>query len=258
MKRHDPTITLFSFQDIITSVMGIMILIILVMALQLVTQRVAAEQEVTSPMNLEALREKVQELRRQLAELSATDPADPVRVEILKLNDAEIQAQLQELEQQNNDLKQTIANHREELARSQTADRISRAERLSRAEQELADIQRQIASTRAEIQRLRDTPLIFLRGWGGRRGAILIVQCDQHGYLAAPATAPDQGIRLKSSGRVKEWLDRDRDDSRHVIIAIKRGGVKQADTLREMLRIEGLTFGLEILADNENLVLAAK
>ncbi|GAB6167500.1 hypothetical protein JCM19992_35000 [Thermostilla marina] len=63
-RRSGPSVSLFSFQDIITSVMGILLFVALLLALKLFQTSVQAQQ--TATIDIEALRQEIAELEREI------------------------------------------------------------------------------------------------------------------------------------------------------------------------------------------------
>ncbi|MBQ6471369.1 MAG: hypothetical protein IJJ33_05260, partial [Victivallales bacterium] len=77
MRNRGVPISLFSFQDIITSLTGVMIIGILVIALQLVDS--IRKKQATPPLDpeFEEMQRELAELRRQLQMYSETEMEEP-------------------------------------------------------------------------------------------------------------------------------------------------------------------------------------
>ncbi len=86
MPRRDdaPAISLFSFQDIITSITGIMFLVVLMLVLLILDVREVAEPGRPSAADIAALRDRLHSLRRELALRSAGDRELEARIAALR------------------------------------------------------------------------------------------------------------------------------------------------------------------------------
>ena len=99
MKEHGSPISLFSFQDIVTSLTGIMIIVILVIALQMIETMQEALHDPPPTKEYSELQQRINDLRSKLATLKNDDAPLPEGWEELLNNSPETLSSIREKEQ---------------------------------------------------------------------------------------------------------------------------------------------------------------
>ena len=117
-KDNTPAISFFSFQDIITSITGIMFLVVLILVLLVVTRSKTAVAAGKVDLEIAELRQKIEQLKTAVAESASRRDTLRQRIsELEKLDAASLPAKREEL------LRQLIPTFRspEEVNRSVAA-----------------------------------------------------------------------------------------------------------------------------------------
>ena len=85
-KDNSPAISFFSFQDIITSITGIMFLVVMMLVLMILIQPDAAQKQKEQAVSdqLKTLREEMQKLKTALDELNQRSEVQRKRIDELK------------------------------------------------------------------------------------------------------------------------------------------------------------------------------
>lgn len=124
--------------------------------------------------------------------------------------------------------------------------------------EESARLDDAISRAEKELTRLRKTGVIFLSGVDGIRDRLILAQCDVRGFSVAKPENAQHGMRYKTKFAVEEWFKANVLDDHHIVIAIKPGGVDRFLRLQSYLQQRKLSFGIELLDDDENLVVTAE
>lgn len=253
-KTSNP-VSLFSFQDIITSVTGIMILVTLLMALEL-SQRVIASPRVQTMVVSRQLENAVadadadiQQLEAQLAERDArlrqfaamdrrklTADARDTRRQIEQLD-----AETQHLATQADDARQ---RQREMEARQQ-------AKRQELAE--LDELNRQIAELEERLRKLKSSDRVIYNPAQGTSKEAWLVEVAGQTLQAAPMgrAARPLAFAVTSAGQVPttflQWLDSRDKNSEYLVLMVKASGVGIFDRLKEELARRGFDLGFDVV-----------
>lgn len=150
MKDRGTPISLFSFQDIITSLTGIMIIVILVIALQMLETVQQSQDAPPPPQEYTDVQKTLEELKARLHALeNQQEPLPEEWLEILNSTPEAIEAMRKREEARNESLKKkkqsnqkTIETLKEKYAAIQ--------EKLNKAEQELKELQQSLETPLAE------------------------------------------------------------------------------------------------------------
>lgn len=284
-RSKDVAISLFSFQDIITSVTAIMILLVLILTLELITR------EATKGMAAED-RRVAQELQRSVAEMehrldklrqeaataraNATDAAGFSAKESAEQTaqaerDAkELREQIHQLEVQLRSAQSTRRAAEGSLARSQadTAEATAEQARVVAAragEMEAANSAEKSRQTN-EAKQAREGPtaartLVFNAPPGSTLKPLL-VEISKDGLVAAgtdgasPTRFSWNLLGLPSG--FGEWL-KARDKRReYVVLILRPSGVDRYDATREAVVSAGFDLGTELIGEQMSLVLGPR
>lgn len=262
-RRRASPFSLFSFQDIITTVSGIVILIMLILAIELVQRKPqsrAAQTDSLVAQLEESIDEAVQEANRlrealeQGAEVVAkTAGSVPGKVEAdlraVEERLAKIEAELARLaEQEQATSDEVVAAQAERFDRRGEADELSR---LQKELEELEETRRKIASGEQRIfnQVAADGRLQWLVQLQGNR--ILIAQPGIDGR-PLKLEQPSAKDRVAAFGN---WLARRSPRSDVLFLWIGPDAVEESDELRKLMDASGYSdYGFDVLGPDEQYV----
>lgn len=137
-KQNDESaISLFSFQDIITSLTGIMFLVVLLLVLVMLTNKKPTAEEVVVDPQSQQLQQQIQQLKAELAALQQDRSTLDEELEKLRqLSPEVLEARKNELYEQLQQTRQAITQEKETLTRNQ--------QQLQAWQQLLADTQQEL------------------------------------------------------------------------------------------------------------------
>ena len=144
-KDNSPAISFFSFQDIITSVTGIMFLVVLILILMLLMRKSPDPAEQAEISQTKALQEELSALQQNLAALEESSKQEEKRLEELsRMNPEEIPGRLASLNAMLRALEARNREAREKLAESRTL--------LEAVREDNATLKKSVGDMRTEVR----------------------------------------------------------------------------------------------------------
>lgn len=248
-------ISLFSFQDIITSVTGIMILTTLLLALELINRTQGsppvqtAEHTKTSQQTSGELRTEIENLRQQL---SAAD--QDVR-DYPSLNAAELDRMVQStaqstkrLQSELNTLQTKLSNKLNESKQVEDQTKQDKQE----GEQQLKKLEQQIADAEQTIAEVEGSNRVYYSsGVQGKR--MWVVEITASGLVVAEMGVQSVPKNFSSVDAFKQWLDTLELNDHALFLLIKPGG---AVTFRQVQKhISGnMDYGYQVVAADQQVL----
>ena len=251
-RRDESPVSFFSFQDVITSVTGILILVTLLLTLELVARGEAAPAAIEQEPSASELRGRLRDgeqqlsrLKKQTAELQAilgeAATASPVAAE----EDVEVlEREIRAARDRGRQLRNEVAAAESELQTARTAAE-SDANRAAEAQSAAAESQRRLEAFRQSKR------LVVLPG-GDERKKPLLVECAGGGVTVASLEG-DGGLRVlqkwqgEAVGELLEWA-RSRDaGTEYFLVMVRPDGVSAGKRAILLLREAGFDVGWEPL-----------
>lgn len=282
-RSRDVAISLFSFQDIITSVTAIMILLVLILTLELITRAatkgVAAEDRRVAADLRRSLLEREQELLK--VQQRAGDAQDSAReaagysLKTITRRLAAAQRQEQtlhdEIERLEMQMTRADAARREAESRLTTAqaadhdsghDRAQETELLARTMEEANERERVRQAAEAKTARAVGTgarTLLFNPPPDEGLEPLLVEVSEQGISTAATRAAPSRTFPWALLGGPSQafgaWLA-DHDTSReYVVIILRPSGIDRYDAVRETVTAAGFALGTELIGEGMDVVM---
>ena len=260
-------VSLFSFQDIITSITGIMFLVVLMLILIMLTSRPETKRQ--SSENIQALQSELAELKsklrqlrsdsqnlsKQLEELKKLSPEEIARLreqnrQQLQQEQAELEKLLQEISRKNQQLKM---QQQEVLALEKIIK--PRKQIIENMQKELADITRVIAEKEHQLRQRHRVMKYGIHSNMTKRP--VLVELDKNGVRLLDIDK-QQLTDLRRPGKAQDSLallalelDKYNKDQVYFSVAVKPGGFKYAMPLLTILKNNNLERGTEILPDDK-------
>lgn len=264
-RRTRSPFSLFAFQDIITSVMGIVLLLSLLMALMVIRAPPAASQDdpdsTTTP----------EELQRQIAEmerdLEATRRENDARRSYLAAIAGKTPKQLAEqadlAEREAAELGRQVAalQARRDAAQADLKDKSQEQQRATaEQQQDLARLQRQASALADELAKMRSEHRVFynLAELGGRQAWLVELSAER--ILMAPLGRQGRPEIIEAGGaaanvrRLRTWLNsRDR-SANHYLLLVKPSAAEQFKELQSYVDDGNFHYGFDLLGEGESAV----
>jgi hypothetical protein len=246
-------ISFFSFQDIITSVTGIVILVTLMMSFSLRLDEEPEEQR--AEKQLQAEREKLAQIERDNAaiqekRIEATTLPDAtqvrVQVELLRREEAELDKQRESSEKALTTLRERIA------ASALSLELRSEVETLEERVQELRE---RLAKERTNANVLFIVPDLETQR-AEKRPVAMVVSGDTLKAQAVGGRASEQ-IAITSRESLRPMLRRFDPAREFLVFYFRPSGAKWFDAFRDDARRAGFEVGYDAVEENKEIVFSA-
>lgn len=252
-RRAASPFSLFSFQDIITSVTGIIVLITLLLSLELVA-RTAASKSTARPASISAENsERLKDLAAQIDNLSVAlrrraelleivarlDASDPASAkEAIERQIKDLAAMLEQLEGQ----ERTLSSNQRQDHESELAELLAHIEDLRRENSELEDAVQHRQSTR--IVKYNPNASSSKSPWlvDLERDAIRVGRLDDS---ASAASFPYKGTEFTT------WASRQDKATDYFVLLVRSSAIDDFVRIQEELQSRGFDIGFDLLADDE-------
>ncbi len=263
MKRRraiGPSVSFFAFQDIITAVVGIFILITIILILEL-TQRVeAASKPATANVDeimatIDLLKSETSRLQDEYSErVKAVSEFTNLNefnrsYEIEKLS-SRIQAeseQIATLEQQLEEMNQRIQQERARATKllTESSDLEEERDRVSQLNRESLERDQAIA-------RLQKADGLIYRDSTDDGRSLCLATLDATGITVQDAES--RQVHNFHSNRwfsdFADWFDQVNLRSRHVLVLLRPSGVKDFERVKELLKKRGCVYGFDVVPED--------
>jgi hypothetical protein len=275
-RSRQPAISLFSFQDIVTSVTAILILVVLILTLELISQKyreAATDGEATAAgvadavAEMESLAErlearKVDHPTRSVAPLSPEAARREER--ILGAQVERVTAQLDGLRRVHEEADRQAKTAEDALRRQQAqADAVGEQERdAERLDEERRELNASNAAERERLALLERTlegrpppgaELVFNRPRDGDRQSWLLEVSDR-GFSSlrlGTGRAEPLGIAVGEGSRFDAWVGRLTPRGDYVLILARPSGLDSARAPAEALEERGIPHGLDFIGEGQ-------
>lgn len=283
-RRSESPISLFSFQDIITSVTAIMILLVLILTLELITrqehQGVAADDRRTVEQltqSIDAMRARCRELERQTS--NAQQTADHVAAQSAREVESEIRGEQRRAEALRQELASLATKAREaRQARRAAESELLKAERAGSAAQATAEQAGRLAAAAARVEESNDreqkrqkavredlagqpkgaAKLVFNPPVGQELKPILVeVSSNGVAVMNESGTAArdfEWGI-TGPPNRFIRWLEQRDKNREYVVIILRPSGLQRLEAMRTAISAAGLELGVELVSEEMDIVM---
>jgi uncharacterized small protein (DUF1192 family) len=256
--RSGPAISLFAFQDIITSVTAIVIVIVLFLALDLVQRKQSAHADTASGVG-EDLTARIAELQAELARLQAeTTRIDATVREVAQFSPAELQAEVTAAERSIQSLqsrhKQLLEHHRRWQAKEKTVlaqkfDLRPQQLQLEITRQAHRDVQQQIEEGRNDRRPIYGLPRgITAGGW------VAVIEEDvitvaPLGRRAQPREFRQGALPIITGTAADAFVKWAKQEEPHAyfLLLIRPGGAVQFDEVDSEFIDRSMSYGFDLI-----------
>jgi len=256
--RSSP-ISLFAFQDIIASVIGMVFVVVLILALSIVNAKAIGEAvrlESVTEADLQTLRDRAGELEAEIRAIAA----DIARLTgQLDLASGDEEAALDEVKRLEATLKNLYARIREEQEAVGRADaeRERIVEKYQDRLRESERLDRQLAELRTQIQTTQSRPRLafiidphpdHLEPWLLEISGSRLRVASKDGTSAILEFGGESFERRKE--RFLAWLSSQSNRTHYFVLLIKPSGVEQSDACAKALKSRGFEIGKDLLPED--------
>jgi hypothetical protein len=264
--RSGPAISLFSFQDIITSVTAIVTVITLLLALDLV-QRKQSQAGNSSAALAAELSHRLETARADLANLSAeVSSVDDVVQQAAAISPAELELDIARRESAIHDLQN--AQTRLEKEQDEWKGRLKTVEierfelepsrkKTRKLVQETSDLERRRKAEEAENRTIFSLPRGFQKeGW------IAVVESQRIlvaplGRSAVPRAFETSGVPLfgiSAADEFLKWIELERLRTAYFLLQVRPDGPGVFESVQERFTKQNIAYGFDLIGANEVLL----
>lgn len=267
-KAQGPSVSFFAFQDIITSVVGIFVLITLIMMVELVTRKASASgsnQAVDDTFSavivelqqqyeaLEARSAKLDTMAKKIGSVQVFN-----RDEVTKELQASIQSlneQLERTERRNQEIQRVIDEQKKLQSdlQMEVRNRSPDREELEKLRKDLEKLDTRLAKLNTQ------EPLIYKsQSLDGRNVVVLEITSRE---IAILDLAGDTRVTLRGryfAGEFKDWMRKQTISRNHFFLLIRPGGSDNFQQIREVLDNSKASYGYDVLDMEKSLQLRSE
>lgn len=259
--RSGPAISLFSFQDIITSVTAIVTVITLLLALDLV-QRKESQGANSSAAIAEELAQRLEQAESEFAQLSAeVNAVDDVVQQAAAIAPAELEEEIVRRELTIHELqaeRSRLEKERDNWNRRMKAEEIEQfelepsREKTRKLVQETDELERQREAEDAENRTVYSLPRGFQKeGW--------LAVIEPQRILVAPLGWPAiptvfESVPLFGASAADEflkWIERRQLRTAYFLLQIRPGAAGAFHDVEERLMRQGVSYGFDVIGEEE-------
>jgi seryl-tRNA synthetase len=262
-RRVRPTVSLFAFQDIITSVVGIFVLITLIMVLEL-AQTVADAGTATMESVSKALLDSLAMMEQEVDQLQAEyDQLSEAQGKMAGNNRFNREQRLAEAQQQIEQMQQAIERTIELTEETQQSlieakkieeQLLAEGQAVESEQQQILDLQ----DKQQEVQRYSsimatEKPIVFRDQTDHGRAVVLVRLEDSHILINDSASRDSRDF--SGTSRTKDfqtWLSSVDLTKRQILLIVKSSSVADFEPVKESLSSERAVWGFDVSANDQN------
>lgn len=257
-QRNDAPITLFSFQDIITSVTGILILITLILALTLVTQPRNESSE--NPDNIQALRSQLAALESDVSKLEQQNTVDFELLELMARFNVETPEQLSDRLQEtisvtNQMIRDGVIQVNTGKSKTQEVDT-----RVDQKKAGLEQLLEQIKREQELLKKIVESNRVEYRLPGARGEEPWLIDIGGKEWLVAPANKIQTPVRFaetslsKRLSNLEKWLQSLPSGQIYLVALVRSDGIESYTRIRESATLGSADFGVDLISDHVTVI----
>lgn len=257
-KNNSETISLFSFQDIMASVIGMLFFVVILLSLSIVTEVVPASEEPTKEESgqLAELQQRTGELRQQKTDLEKRITSiSKMRLQAASVRPQQTLTQLKQMRANLDAMYRTIEEEQKRL-KSLVAQAESSKTTIHSKKKQLEIVQEQIQKAKGEVSRAKSKPrLTFiidkrpdnLKPW------LLEISKDS----LRVGSQDGQGLVIDFEGKSHEerarlfleWARNQNQKERYFVLLIKPSGIQHVAELRKNITELGFEIGTDLIPE---------
>jgi hypothetical protein len=265
-KRSRSPFSLFSFQDIITCVSGIVILITLALALEL-SQRKQGSPKIQTAQLTAQLREAIADAQAEVARLETELNRATTRAqELAGVAPAMLQRDLFSINEQIKSLEAENALLRKQDAEIAEQDVKLQAKRFDREKEneKLADEEKKVKDLEQRLKQVREESRLFFnpRTADGKQVWLVQIEADRTLVAAAGSRARPQVFKHEFAffrqTEFEKWLASRSSARDFIFLLVMPEGTNEFDKLKGLVAKKGFSMGFDLLGGQQVAVDAEK
>ena len=254
-RNSGPPISLFSFQDIITSVTGIMILVTLLLGVELVQRTVNSPPVKTADITarLTAAADATEgEIKAIEQELQGRQQGV---LAVAGLNSEALQRDLDDLEELTHQFQQELSESEKQKLESEQR-RLEAGEEQTRRKDDrsLEQVKNALASAQSELEKLKQSNRVIFNPADGTSKRAWLVEISDKGFVVAEMGKAEPPQTFADYAAFQSWAAGRNAASEYFVLLVKPTGVK--DFYAAFQRLQQLSFevGIDLLTASQSAI----
>ncbi|MDA0285507.1 MAG: hypothetical protein O3B86_19355 [Planctomycetota bacterium] len=256
-RKSNAKFSLFAFQDIITSVTGIMILVTLMLALELL-QRTENSPPTRTRELIEQIQATLQEVQEQIERLETQQTAADPSLQNLAVLDAEtLRRKLEQISSRRQSLTKDINELIEDVQETSQRERELNEEQRRRQPElaELEQIQKELEETRERLEELENSNrVVFNRPDDAGNRTPWLVEFTGTEILVAELGVSHAPQRFASEAEFLQWVRQQNPSSNFLVLLVKPDSVEQYDGVVDELLERQFPYGVNLLNSEQTAI----
>lgn len=250
-RRSDNPLSLFSFQDIITSVTGILILLAIMLAIAVIRQKDSAPVT-ASDAKTEELRVHVASLQHEIDQLSRIIQNTEAQlsawsshnIDELRVEQETMQAIESDAEREQDALKRLLSQAQQDLKNAEADPmKASLEESIQRSKQNMQELNE-------ELERLKSGARIVYN-FRNARSQPWLVEVSSTEIRVGRAEQKGPPKSLNAVAKLASFVDELPDSDRYLVIVVKPSGVHNYHGIRDELNLKDVEIGVELIGEDQ-------
>jgi hypothetical protein len=256
-KRHTPSVSFFAFQDIITSVVGVFVLITLIMVLELTERTVESNSKDdlikdTLSESLKSLEEEIRETQNTVAQLTTKAIASAAVVDS-KAHREQLDKRLKQLEERRRKFEsqnQTI-NQANIRAQGELRQLEGESAEVDKKKEELKKLLAKLNQIDMAIEQFIDNTNLFRQSsLGGRSVIIIEIQRDNITSTKLRTMQQSRYEQPSEFATFRKSIQGTDMASHHFLILVRPGGSNLFARCQALLNDLGASYGYDLIDDS--------
>lgn len=250
--RNSSTFSLFAFQDIITSLTGIIILITMILMLDLINRKhnspeIKTEETINILQQASVeMQQEIEEFREQLA----------LNTDLIRFDPQTLREQVPELTYLNQKLNERLLHLRKEETDTKRRAKEIQDERESRSSdrQTLKILRVELEKSRKDLEKMRKSNRIIFNPTPGDTKSPSLIEIDANRLLTAKVgvTAPPK--MFSSATAFQSWISGKDPQKEYFVLLVKPSGIDFFEQVRSILTKDGFDIGYDLLTSDQTAV----
>lgn len=255
-RTTEQPLSLFSFQDIITSVTGVMILLTLLLSIELI-QRVVRSAPQQTKVQIKASTQSIEEMRAEVADLkSKLQSSGEVPRNLPSMDHVALKQKRLQLQETNDKLRREVAELSERLRdkrREVAAEEITSASGHQRIAEDITRLEKVVADAKKQLESMDASNRIFFKKEPGGKET-WIVEVTASGLQAAKIGVASQPRQFANVRSLVRWLKSLNSNTTAFYLIVKPDGETSFEEVKESVRSAGFDVGFSVLAADQQVI----
>ena len=254
-KRYENPISLFSFQDIVTSVTGILILMAILLAISVITQKSINAESSANAGLAEGLISEIQMLKTEVTDLDARAESNRQSInQWAGYSPEQLLAEENSLKSSLDAIEATIRQNNLDLSQMQ-ADyaKAGQSPEIEKYKADKAKMDDALEELQTELQNLNTSDRVIYNFNRAQRQPWL-AQVDSKQIVAAKAGAAGSRREFGSVSDFLDFCESLPDNERYIVLILKPTGILAQRNIREQLHKKNIDVGVELIGETQTAI----